>query len=286
MRTIEDLLIKIPTTDLHHYTSVESIIGVASSRALWASNAYCLNDSSEVIEAVKLVQRVATELAQESSGDKREVLEQLVKWLDSLKTPQGIYIFSMTERRNDLNQWRSYSRYGKGVSVSFEPASIEKIAEENACRLAKCIYRQNEKSVIARAVIEKTLETYEALRGSAGGGASKQRHHHVFEKLKSNYLTVFATFKNQWFKHEKEWRLISPHVEKFNDDRVDYRVGASMLVPYFFVSLAGRQYLFDYVTLGPTEYNNDSMHVFGAFMSKRKVSKSCFSSGIPYREWR
>jgi hypothetical protein len=36
---------------LYHYTGIGGLLGMARSRAAWASNAYYLNDSREVVHA-------------------------------------------------------------------------------------------------------------------------------------------------------------------------------------------------------------------------------------------
>jgi len=44
-----------PDASLYHYTSLTSLVGIATKRELWASHVYYLNDSKEIIHACELL---------------------------------------------------------------------------------------------------------------------------------------------------------------------------------------------------------------------------------------
>lgn len=285
MNEIDELLVQEAKVDLHHYTGVQGLYGIAKSRQLWASSAYYLNDSSEIVDAVALVKQIALANTSNVSSSEKEVLLQLASWLDFLKSPQGIYVFSLSERENDLNQWRAYTPYGKGAAFSFCPPQIKAIADLNSCKLIKCIYDSEQKESVARRVVDKTLETWRTC-GELRPAHPTQKYHPLFERLKANFLLVFSSFKDQRFQAEEEWRLVS-QASSFVDIPVDYRTGASMLIPYRQLEFPEDQPLFDRIWVGPTEHGNLSMHAMSAFMSKyRLVRSGCLNSMIPYREWR
>lgn len=186
-------------------------------------------------------------------GEEKELLEQLEAWIENFSRPHGLFVFSLTELRNDLSQWCAYTKYGKGVCLSFEPPRIKKVAVGNAMRLARCVYQPGEKSELASSIVEKTLQSFR--RGTiepSGDANHEQRFHAGFERLASNFFYVMAAMKNSSFSHEKEWRLVSRYLARSD----------------------------------AAEHNNRTMSAMGAFMSRRKIAKSCFSCGIPYREWR
>jgi hypothetical protein len=58
MRQIEDYFVDSIAQDLYHYTSADSLLGIAKSKALWASNVYFLNDSSEITHACDVLNDV------------------------------------------------------------------------------------------------------------------------------------------------------------------------------------------------------------------------------------
>jgi hypothetical protein len=288
MRDIDDLLQANLSCDLHHYTGISSLDGIARSRTLWASSAYYLNDSSEVAEAVRLTATVAAQLEADAGDDAKLLLQHLQEWLKTLRRPQGLYVFSLSSSENDLSQWRAYTPYGKGVCLSFTPGQVNKIADTNIFRIIRCIYDMKEKREIASRVVHKTIETWWATSGDSIGQAHpSQKYFPLFESMKANYLTAFSSFKDQRFSSENEWRLVSPHTPSLVADAIDYRVGASMLVPYMKLRLAESGPMFDRIWIGPTEHNNLSMHAMSAFMSKYGLVKNgCVSSRIPYREWK
>ncbi len=286
MRDIDDLIGPQLTVDLHHYTSVAGLYGVASTRQLWASNAYYLNDSSEILGAVDLTKVVAMRISEESEGEQKELLDQLVNWLSFLKSPQGIYVFSLSEKENDLTQWRAYTPYGKGVTMSFSVDQVIDIAGINECKIIRCQYKNETKKELADRVVRKTIETWRNTNLDLNKAHPSQKYHPLFEELKGNFLTVFASFKDQRFSSENEWRLVSKHSPSLTEERIDYRLGASILIPYLKLEFPNRSPLFDRIWVGPTEHNNLSMHAIAAFMSKYELVKNgCVSSGIPYREW-
>lgn len=259
---------------------------MAESRSVWASNAYYLNDSSEILEALELTSAVAIRKQAECDDPTRELLVQLVSWLKLLGSPQGLYVFSATEQKNDLSQWRAYSPYGKGVAIVFSPERIRRIADRNECKIVRCLYRRDEKERMAEKIVEKTIETWRSGYGqNFPGPQPPQGHHPAFESLKSHYLAIFSIFKNTNFKDEKEWRVISPLIEG-HDPRVDYREGASLLIPYFKIDLSDSEYLFDQAWIGPTAHQNLSMDVLHRFVSAKKVSQECLNSQQPYREFK
>lgn len=288
MREIEDLLGPAPDCDLHHYTGVAGLHGIATSRSIWASSAYYLNDSSEIMEAVRFTSHVARQIAQSADEGTVVVLDNLQEWLKTLKHPQGIYVMSLSARENDLSQWRAYTPYAKGVCLSFSSEQVSNLARRNGCKVVKCIYGKDEKTRLAKLIVEKTLETWRNTHQDEIPRAHpSQKYHPLFESMKSNYLALFVLFKDQRFSSEEEWRIVSPYIASYVDEKVDYRVGASIMIPYIKIALPSEGPLFDRIWIGPTEHNNLSMHAISAFMSKyRLVRNGCISSGIPYREWR
>lgn len=287
MRDIDDLIGPELTVNLHHYTSVAGLYGVASTRQLWASNAYYLNDSSEILGAIDFTKTVAMRISEESDGEQKELLNQLVNWLSFLNSPQGIYVFSLSEQKNDLTQWRAYTPYGKGVTMSFSANQVKEIARHNECRIIRCQYSNETKKQLADRIVRKTIETWSNVNIDLTKAHPSQKYHPLFEELKGNYLTAFASFKDQRFSSENEWRLVPKHLPSLTEDKIDYRLGASILIPYLKLEFPKKSPLFDQIWVGPTEHNNLSMHAIAAFMSKYELVKSgCVSSGIPYREWR
>lgn len=174
------------------------------------------------------------------------------------------------------------------MCLSFAIDQIQQLARNNSCRIVRCQYDEATKRELAIEIVEKTLETWANSSGVDTRRAHpSQKYHPLFEGLKGNYLTAFAAFKNKRFESEGEWRIVSECMPSFMDEKVNYRLGASILIPYMTLNLPNDGPLFDRIWIGPTEHNNLSMHAISAFMSKSNLVRSgCVSSGIPYREWR
>jgi hypothetical protein len=286
VRDLGELFSHPPEGALHHYTSIDAVLGIAQTKVLWASNAYYLNDSSEIIEAINFVRRVAEKVSHKLPADESELLRQLHAWLPRLERPHGIFVVSLSERWNDLKQWNSYTPFGKGVCLSFYPESVRDIAANAKFRFAKCVYAKEEKEQRAKLVIEKTIESWRNGFDTTKNGPKDQTFYPMFERLKGQFLSVFATLKHKAFKQEREWRLISEYIPSDTDKRLSFRAGSSLLVPYIQVSLQSRTTLIDEITLGPTEHINLSMSAMGSLKSRYGLANVLRSSTIPYREWR
>lgn len=285
MREVEELISSEPDALLFHYTSIESVLGIVRTKRLWASSAYYLNDATEIMDAIRFVAGEAERVETTLPAAQAEVLQQFRSWLDFLKNPQGIFVFSLSEEPNDLSQWRSYTPFGKGVCIGFSPERLKQIAVLNGAHIVRCVYEREEKARLAGAIITKTLETHASGDFVPASNAHQAtRFHQLFESLKENYLLVFASFKDSAFKFEREWRVVSKHIERFSE--IDYRAGASMLTPFTEFKLLDGKYLADELRIGPTEHNNLSMSAISAYSSKYGVAPHIWGSSIPYREWR
>src|SRR5687768_16395809 len=111
MRTIDEYFQAEPDASLFHYTGIGSVIGMAKSGAIWASHAYYLNDSREVIHACDILISTIKARVNENHGAPAEIefLPQLALWAASFKRNYySIFIFSLSEERSLLSQWRSY----------------------------------------------------------------------------------------------------------------------------------------------------------------------------------
>ena len=132
MKQVDDFFSPTAHKTLYHYTGIGGLLGIVETRKIWASHAYYLNDSKEILYACDVLRKVLSQYISDHQNDEREFLEQFTKWLETFRiNPYHIFIFSLSEERSLLSQWRSYTPHGKGVSIEFTPAIIEKIRQKN-----------------------------------------------------------------------------------------------------------------------------------------------------------
>ena len=90
----------------------------------------------------------------------------------------------------------------------------------------------------------------------------------------------YKAFKDEW-----EWRFISPYIAEFADERIDYRVGDTMMIPFARFPLGNLREtrIIRDVTVGPTAHANMSHNSIATYLSSRTKSTSIIASTVPYR---
>jgi hypothetical protein len=61
VRQVESFFYPNAEQVLYHYTGIAGLMGIVDSRAIWASHAYYLNDSKEILHAVDVLELVGLE---------------------------------------------------------------------------------------------------------------------------------------------------------------------------------------------------------------------------------
>lgn len=112
---------------------------------------------------------------------------------------------------------------GYGYSLGFVTDKLKELADDAGFVLGKCIYN----TALQVKIVDEIVESL--LGGPAPGHPGNL---HEFAK----FLKYGAFFKNESFKEEREWRLVSfapiePNVPKF-------RKGKSMIIPFTSFDLA------------------------------------------------
>ncbi len=95
-----------PERVLYHYTSISGMIGIVSSKVLWASEIRYLNDAAELKHLQQLVVNVVQKV-EEHTDAVSEISRQFGMWLtERVQHGPLVFVVSLTERGNLLSQWR------------------------------------------------------------------------------------------------------------------------------------------------------------------------------------
>lgn len=290
MRRLDDFFASSVERTLYHYTGIGALLGIVQHKCVWASHAYYLNDSREILHARDVLKALVSEQIEQRGTDEKEFLEQLRLWLKSFEdNAYHIYIFSLSQERSLLSQWRSYTPHGKGVSLGFSPGTLNSMLRRERFRIARCRYSLEEHRELLEVLLEKLLTTFRQKREGLDHTRDhpSQKYFKFLEGYRNDFLQVLSVIKHSSFKEEAEWRIISPYYPNFTVPEIQYREGASMLLPYIHLDIpqdTGGE-LFDEVLLGPSRDNNLSMSALGNFLSKSGASLRTSSCGIPFRKW-
>ena len=123
---------------LYHYTTVEGLKGIVETNELWATSAYFLNDSAEVIYGYEVLKEALNSWISSGSEGKASLSTDLAKYLQSgladrllNKIVSPIYLTCFCEDGNLLSQWRSYGASG---GTRLDSTSVQRTMDASSDR--------------------------------------------------------------------------------------------------------------------------------------------------------
>jgi hypothetical protein len=192
-----------PPAHLFHYTDLEGVKGIFTSRTLWLSKFTASNDISEILLAIEHFQGFVKRKAGEFSAGEGEFLREAADQLESFRRT-NVCLASFCEQHDLLSQWRSYGNDGRGIALGFNSSQLVGLAERNGLRLFRCVYDQADHERIASDLVNLLLASYRAARP-----ATPQAARELIVQFNSTFLLVAPVIKDHRFAEEREWRLVS-----------------------------------------------------------------------------
>ncbi len=271
-----------PTQPLFHYTSISGLQGIVKDKAIWATDIQYLNDSSELRYGIRLLSQQMQARFKDLSGNQAKCATQFSEWLrHGFVLNHYLFVCCFTENGNQLSQWRGYCPSGKGISVSFEAASLVEAAQEQSFRWAEVVYEYSHQTPLVNYVLDSILEAADrAEETDRSKRHPSQSFHGLFDEWEDRILALAATLKDECFAEEHEWRAISQPIKKLGDERLRFRDGEITLTPYIHFNLpqnAKDAVSFDTVFIGPTSESGLTMKALSAFFTSKACSPT---SGI------
>jgi len=237
---IQKILATPAPARLYHYTSPAGLIGIVTTRTLWATHVRFLNDTAELNHALTPL-RASIELR---IGDRRHFSEPEIDLLQAMLGMVGrgshfVYVAALTERRDDLSQWRAYCPSAGGYAFGIPSGILKTMAATQGYYLAPCVYDGKQQQAVVNELVNQQILCYRQ-RTSGGDDGAKVKEE-IVEAFSWEATRYCATLKHRAFKDEQEWRLVSPHIPA-GDLRISYRPGRTMMIPYVNFSFLDRPY--------------------------------------------
>lgn len=188
-----------------HYTNVDSLFHIVSSKKAWFSSLAFMNDE---MEGFDLHQVLAEVLGFKYGEDRcKSTLELIDTTINTFLRFQ--MSFSASTLKDDISQWRAYTNLGQGVCIEFD----DKFFGPKAKKI-ECLYDFDSKknAIIRGRTLKANDKTIQALLDTAEGRD---------EYVESIIKTLIA-FKNPSFKPEKEVRWVFSLVGA-EDNTIKYR---------------------------------------------------------------
>ena len=234
---LDQVLQQTPPKLLFHYTSPSAFIGIIQNKQVWASNTRYLNDLKEIEHAVDISKNAIENLLNKSTGEEQELLKEMVECSGS--AARRIYVFSMSEERDLLSQWRAYCPKSGGYSIGFPSIQLQLMASKQDFVLCRCIYDNGEQYQIVSDIINSFLKIYKnkIVTGEKIDEARKETAYQF-----AQHIGLYGSLlKHPSFQEEKEWRLTSIYIDEKNS-QIDFRSGTVGIVPFFKFNLTDDEY--------------------------------------------
>lgn len=231
----------IPKT-LYHYCSVDTFYNIIKNRAIWLSDVGKSNDSRELkwlkencetyilkywLDYVKELDKKG-ELNTDvfKRYDETKKLSDFINKRDTSKC----WVFCLSEKKDDLGQWRGYADDGRGISIGFKSDFF--VLVETIAHLL-----DNNEDIFFRKVKYSKKQINDFFLKVAGLNSISMNDglEETAEKIENAIIMALwnvAFFKSETFKEEREWRIAySMDVDKLydgkkpgiSDDKNEYR---------------------------------------------------------------
>lgn len=227
---------------LYHYTNASGLHGMLGSGSIWLSHYRYLNDTSEIQHTESLLREVLSAALESTPSDiSSKILSQLVD-KRSLSSDFDIYIFSLSEQKDSLSQWRGYASEGRGFTMGLDTKELlkhkKKKEVDGGFDLFRVEYDRSRQIKVLKDALQEIIERAEE-NVSSGTELSEATENAVwcFQFIS---FTRSVMNKHASFRDENEWRvaLIAQRpadTDKEWDSDIKVRVRGSELIPYLVV---------------------------------------------------
>ena len=226
---------KVPDL-LYHYSSASTLAAVAISKSLWLTNLRHMNDARELRHGAGIVTAVldARIAALKEANRERKLLEPVRSAFADRWGPSDLYAFCLSEKGDDLSQWRAYAQGGRGYALAFEAHLLQ--ARFRNWEWSWETRRQPAEPVLfgrvlydeeaQRNLVKRTVRR--ALGMLTEKGASHQKA--ILDALTVALHEAIPFMKHASFEPEAEWRVVV--TAEPDPTRVLVRTRDDRLYPY------------------------------------------------------
>ena len=272
----------VPET-LYHYTTQVGLIGIINNSSIWATLIRYMNDAAEYQLGFDICGKSVQELAKLYQGKPETQMLDVMRTALWSKERMNVCVTSFSTHDDLLSQWRGYAGGAAGFCLGFDTQMLRDAATANNPKfnLAECIYEADarQKAVDDLVRVFLRLKTYES------DDQVDQDDQEEFVRFQSVFPRLAARIKHEAFREEAEWRLISE--DGVNSNRLQFRPGPSMLVPYASISLGANCEALTSITIGPTAHPKLAGEAVETLLMSKGIAHRVVlrQSRAPYRAW-
>ncbi len=278
---------KKPAT-LFHYTTTIGLLGISTSKKIWATDIRYFNDPKEFQHTLDIIHLIIEDFYK-VSDDPKELEGLAYDFIEYLRINLGrkwnpeVYVVSFTEEGDLLSQWRGYCPKG-GFSIGFDFDLLSQIAEIHDSDLLPCVYDPKIKKQIIQELLAFNNKKYVEAKDGNKQHDSDQLMHTITNEFIISLYAIAPMLKHESFKEEKEWRIVSSRLRV--QPEINFRASESKIIPYIEISLCQveEEVNFKSIYCGLDSANQLSKKAVMQLLRKNRLPEYAFKlSKTPYR---
>jgi hypothetical protein len=227
-------------TIIYHYCGVSGFHGILSSKKVWLSNTYYMNDYMEHRWILKKAMLQLEQLALTEAN--RNFCERFRQVIKNVTTRPYACCFSA--KPDLLSQWRAYADDGAGYAIGFSTEGVKarcgSFAKDFDISLESILYKGVTQDEALRVVLSEFLKTYNTEFPNGPAGNEDVR---ITWTAFGHLWRLAAHCKNHGFREEKELRIVlMPNLRELKPgvgiadvgiSDLCFRVSGNRIIPYF-----------------------------------------------------
>lgn len=275
----------IPDT-VYHYTTADGLVGILTSKRVWATDCRSLNDETESELGVIIARKIARGRVITSKEPRlRRFYRTLNEYLRT-EDPDRNFVFSLSSRADDLSQWRTYARDGRGFTIGFRTEAL--LANSKPSLNNYGFSRVNYNARVHDKTIRELIEMFEAkvLSSERSGPALHDFADQAAVSLDWIISSNSVLFKHSSFQSEKEWRINTYFDDEDRDSPVRVRSANDRLVPYMELRLCGEDencLPISRIGVGPGFRDKGIRFAVEKLCEQTKFEVDIYNADTPYR---
>lgn len=226
---------------IYHYTSLEGLMGILTSKEVWMTNSNFLNDISELTYFKTLTEEAKNSFEKKllSKYSNEEINknnlfilfnelfdEAVVKRFEDPTENFEVYVMSLTENKDSLTLWGNYAK-GKGYNICFNTKTL--VSEVDKIGAGYVVYGNviYDRERQLQTLSDTLVKTFELIINK--DFEIQELKKHLLSYFNSLIISYSIFFKNNSFAPEEEFRIA---FTTYDNVDVLFRTNGEVIIPY------------------------------------------------------
>lgn len=278
-----------------HYTTGEALLGIVESGTLYSTQVSCLNDSTELRYAAKLLREAFKDVQMKDSwpAEEAQLLDRLLTATAAVEEPSAApllasnwFVVCFSKERDNLSQWRAYGVGENGYAIGFVAGGFFGLGS----LVVRVNYAALQHKQVATEVAQSTLRFFQEGLDARSGDARTSWAEEFLARWDFWLGRLAPMVKDPAFSAENEYRIIH-ELQPNERGKLQFRQRHSLMsrhLPLAFPppALAAHMLPIAEVMVGPSRHKEISRTSVDAFMRQKgypQQSVPVSISSVPFQ---